>query len=175
MSSKIKALCVKHREIIVYIIVGVLTTIFCWTLCFIGEHFIFDVNKPFQNFLNNTIDWVAGVSFSFPLNRKWVFKSRNPKWVGEFLKFALSRVSTWFLDVLVMFIFVNVWTFIPLFTRWLGKIGWELTSEGIEKVNYWFAKIFISSVLVMVVNYIFSKLLVFKKKKDADEASVENA
>lgn len=174
MSSKIKALCVKHREIIVYIIVGVLTTIFCWTLCFIGEHFIFDVNKPFQNFLNNTIDWVAGVSFSYPLNRKWVFKSQNPKWLGEFYKFALSRVSTWILDVLVMFIFVNVWTFIPAFTKLFNKIGWELTGDEVAKVNYWFAKIFISAVLVMIVNYIFSKLLVFKKKKDSPEAADAN-
>ncbi|MBP5669250.1 MAG: GtrA family protein, partial [Lachnospiraceae bacterium] len=92
--------------------------------------------------LNNTLNWIAGVCFAYPLNRKWVFKSTNPQIFKEFLGFASSRLSTWVLDVFIMWLTVNIF-------HW----------------NYWICKIFISSVLVMVVNYIFSKFLIFRKKK----------
>lgn len=169
MISKIKDLCVKYREIIVYIIVGVMTTIFCWVMCWIGEHFIFDVNNAWQNFVNNTINWILGVSFAFPLNRKWVFKSTSPNWGAELLKFASSRVSTWALDVLIMFLFVNVISFVSPIGKVTAWLGMDCTPETLEKINYWFVKIFISSVVVMVVNYVFSKLFVFRKKKTKEE------
>lgn len=160
----------KYREIIVYIIVGVMTTVFCWTLAWVFKRFILDVTDPFQNFLNNTINWVAGVSFAYPLNRKWVFKSKNPKIMNEYFKFALSRVSTWVVDVVIMWFFVNVWTFISIINKVALSQGITLTEDSLVSINYWIAKIFISSVVVMIVNYIFSKLLVFKKKdEETDE------
>ena len=81
--------------------------------------------------------------FAYPLNRKWVFKSKNPKILKEFLGFASSRVSTLIMDIVIMWLTVNV-------------IG----------MNYWIAKIFISSVIVTIANYVFSKLLIFKKKEN---------
>ena len=168
---KLKELIVKYREIIVYIIVGVLTTLFCWIIAWILEQFVFDTTDSFQNFLLNSIDWVAGVLFAYPLNRKWVFKSTNPHIIAEFFGFAGSRVTTWVLDVFIMWIFVNV---IP-FTNGLRKItqhfGFSFTQDELDSLNYWVAKIFISSVLVMVGNYVFSKLLIFRKKKPEDKAS----
>ncbi len=166
--KKIKELCIKYREIIVYLIVGVANTIFCWVLCWIFEHFIFDANDPFQNFLINTLDWVAGVLFAFPLNRKWVFKSKNPQVFKELIGFAGSRLTTWALDVLIMWLFVNVWpltNFVTkLFGYWLDKFCIDH-----DTANFWFVKILISSVLVMIANYCFSKLLVFRNKKDDNE------
>ena len=166
--KKIKELCIKYREIIVYVIVGVATTIFCWVLCWVFEHFIFDANDPIQNFLINTLDWVAGVLFAFPLNRKWVFKSKNPQVFKEFTGFAGSRLTTWALDVLIMWLFVNVWPLTDFVTKllgyWLNKF-----SIDPDTANFWFVKILISSVLVMIANYCFSKLLVFRKKKDDKE------
>lgn len=166
--TKIKELMVKYREIIVYVIVGGLTTVFCWTICWLMERFVFDPNDSLQNFAINTISWVAGVSFAYPLNRKWVFRSTNPNVVKEYMSFAGSRLSTWGLDVVLMWLFVNV---IPL-TKPLNKlasaVGFDLNETQQDKLNYWFAKIFISSVLVMIANYIFSKLLIFKKK-DTDK------
>lgn len=161
--SKIKELCIKYREIIVYIIVGVINTIFCWAFCLLLEQFIFDETIPWQNFAINTIDWIAGVLFAFPLNRKWVFRSTNPHWVKELIGFSGSRVSTLLLDVFIMWLFVNVW---PL-TNFVVKItGFFHIQMDPDTANFWFVKIFISSVLVMIANYVFSKLLVFKKKKE---------
>lgn len=163
----------KYREIVVYIIVGFMTTFFCWGLAWLCKQFIFDVTDSFQNFLSNTVNWVAGVTFAFPLNRKWVFKSKNPHFMQEYFKFAMSRITTWAVDVLIMWIFVNVWTFIPIIEKVALSRGTVLAEDTLVTINYWIAKIFISSVVVMIVNYVFSKLLVFKKKKDVEENTSE--
>lgn len=141
MIEKIKELCVKYREIIVYLIVGVLTTIVSWGAAFLGKLFLDVEGSSLQNFINNTISWVVGVLFAYPLNRKWVFQSTNPQIMKEFLGFASSRISTWIMDIVIMWFTVNI-----------------------LNMNYWIAKIFISAVVVTIANYVFSKLLIFKKK-----------
>ena len=141
MVDKIKELMKKYEEIIVYLIVGVLTTIFSWAACFVAEVLGLDPTSDVQNFIINSIGWAAGVLFAYPLNRKWVFHSTNPKIMKEFVGFAGSRVSTWGLDIVIMWFTVNL-----------------------LHMNYWIAKIFISSVIVTILNYVFSKLLIFKKK-----------
>lgn len=163
-----KALLEKYREIIVYLIVGVLTTIFCWVVAW-ALTFVLDTTVSIQNAIINSLSWVAGVLFAFPLNRKWVFKSENPHVMKEFIGFAGSRVSTWALDVLIMWLFVNVWPLTKLVTWLCGLVGMEVNDGNIDKLNYWFAKIFISAVLVTIANYVFSKVFIFKKK-DSDEA-----
>ena len=141
MIEKIKALCVKYREIIIYLIVGVLTTVFSWAACWVAKLFL-DSTDTLQNNIINTIGWVAGVCFAYPLNRRWVFRSTNPKIVQEFLGFAASRLSTWALELVIMTVTVNM-----------------------LHMSYWIAKIFIAAVLVTILNYVFSKLLIFKNKK----------
>ena len=133
----------KYREIIVYLIVGVLTTIFSWGVAYVGKLFLDVDGSSFQNFINNLLSWVAGVLFAYPLNRKWVFQSTNPQIFKEFAGFASSRVSTLIMDVVIMWLTVNVWG-----------------------MNYWIAKICISAVIVTIANYVFSKLLIFKKKSE---------
>lgn len=162
-----KALLEKYREIIVYLIVGVLTTIFCWVSAWIFKFWL-DSDDAIQNVVINSLSWCAGVLFSFPLNRKWVFKSTNPHVFKEFAGFTGSRVSTWFLDILIMWLFVNVCPPTGLI-RWLVElIGKEATPEAMSSYTYWFAKVCISAVLVTIANYIFSKLFIFKKAKDTD-------
>ena len=80
--DKIKQLFVKYEEIIIYLIVGVLTTIVSWGAAWVAKFFL-DDTVVWENGVINTISWVAGVLFAYPLNRKWVFKSTNPKvlWV----------------------------------------------------------------------------------------------
>jgi len=168
MNEEKVSLFEKYREIIVYIIVGVMTTLYCFFMNWVLTLFM-DAQVPAINFFLQTINWVLGVTFAFPLNRKWVFHSTNPKWIQEFLKFSASRISTWAVDVLVMLFFVNVCPLTGLakvIVSVLEKMGREMS---IEDANYWFVKIFISSVLVMVINYIFSKLIVFKKEKKTEE------
>ena len=140
MIQKVKELLIKYEEIIAYLIVGVLTTIVSWGACFVAE-LLLDPDQTVQNAIINTIGWVAGVVFGYFTNRKYVFKSTNPDMMKEFVAFAGGRVSTWILDIVIMFVTVNL-----------------------IHMNYWVAKIFISSVLVMIANYVLSKLFVFKKK-----------
>lgn len=142
MFERIKLLLIKHREIIVYLIVGVMTTLVSWIASFLLKLFL-DSGHVFQNFLINTGGWIAGVCFAYPTNRIFVFRSTNPRILAEFLGFSASRLSTWILDILVMALTVNVFS-----------------------MDYWIAKIFISSVLVTVLNYVISKLLIFRSKKE---------
>lgn len=145
MIQKGKELLVKYREIVVYLIVGVMTTIVSWAACFLLERPL-DADVTWQNVLINTFGWAAGVLFAYPLNRKWVFQSTNPEVIREFLGFASSRLSTWGLDLFVMWLMVNI-----------------------LHVHYWIAKICISSVLVTIANYVFSKVFIFKKKEGGAE------
>ncbi len=146
MIEKIKALCVKYREILVYLIVGVLTTVVSWAAKFLWN-FLFYAGTAHPTSLQNTVlsvvNWVAGVAFAYPTNRKWVFRSKNPNILAEASGFVTSRLATLFLDWAVMQLLGNV----------LG-------------INLYVAT-FISAVLVVVGNYVFSKLFVFNKKKDA--------
>lgn len=150
MIEKIKKLLIKYEEIITYLIVGVLTTIVSWGTCWIFEATFLDPDIGWQNAVINTLGWVAGVLFGYVTNRKYVFKSTNPRIWKEFCQFAGSRVSTLLLDLGIMSVTVNM-----------------------IHMNYWIAKILISSVLVMIANYVFSKLFVFKKdKKTGTESDI---
>lgn len=158
----------KYREIIIYLIVGVLTTIVSWGACFVAKLFL-DPTQELQNFIINTIGWVAGVVFAYPLNRKWVFKSNNDKIVKEFMGFASSRLSTWILDILIMWFFVNICPLNNLIIKVCSWLNISLATADIDSVNYWVVKICISAVLVTILNYVFSKLLIFKKPKKASD------
>lgn len=132
----------KYEEIIVYLIVGVLTTIVSWFCMFFVNIVIF--GNPLnptsaQNLILSVVNWTAGVAFAFPTNRKFVFKSTNPNIFSELVKFIGSRLFTLFLDIGLRQV--------------LGFMG----------VNVYITT-FISAVLVIIGNYIFSKLLVFRKK-----------
>ncbi len=135
----------KYEEIVNYLIVGFATTGVYMVACFIFERFIWDPTIPVENALINTCGWVVGVIFAYFTNRKYVFKSENDDMKSEIVKFFGGRVVTWALDVFIMWLLVNKWG-----------------------VNYWIAKIFVSCVLVMIANYLISKLVVFTaSKKDA--------
>ncbi len=171
--DKIKAFYKKHEEIIVYLIVGVLTTIFSWLACFVAKFFL-DSEDTFQNLILTTITWLSGVLFSYPLSRLWVFKSKNKNIPKEFLGFAGSRLSTYFLDMFIMWFFVNVLPFTPLILKICNSLSLQFQPETLDTINYWFVRVCISAVLVTILNYVFSKVLIFRKKKDpAEQASKE--
>lgn len=169
-----KKLYEKYREIIIYLIVGVLTTIVSWGACFVAKLCGLDSENDIQNFIINTIGWVVGVLFAYPLNRKWVFKSTNPKILKEFFGFAASRLGTWILDILIMYVFINVWKIFLPACEYLHEHVSFLSKMEMDNLHYWFVKICISAVLVTILNYVFSKLLIFGKKKGkGEEKSLE--
>ncbi len=128
----------KHREIIAYLIVGVLTTVVSW-IVYALLRLVLDMNDPVQVQIAVFMRWFAGVLFAYFTNRKYVFQSRDPKMLLEFLKFVGSRVTTLLSDMFIMWLMVSV----------LG-------------INDWIATV-TSAVVVTVLNYIFSKMLVFRK------------
>ena len=144
MIEKIKELCIKYREIIVYLIVGVLTTLVAWGCKFLWN-FIFYAGTKFptvaQNSVLSVVENVSGIAFAYPTNRRWVFQSKNPNILAEFVSFVGSRAATWILGWLLNMLLVNV----------LG------VSVFISTV--------VVGVLVVIGNYVFSNLLVFRKKK----------
>jgi len=142
---------VKQQEIIVYLVVGVLTTIVAWGSKFLFNFFVYgnaDKHDSLQTWVLAIVNWTVGVIFAYFVSRAYVFKSHGPM-LPEAGKFALSRLITFFIDLLAMWILD--------------------TNLGI---NFYIATL-ISSVIVTVLNYIFSKLLVFskKKKKEATDAN----
>jgi putative flippase GtrA len=142
MIEKIKELCTKYEEIIAYLIVGVLNTLVSWAAWFLCAYTVLDALVVWQNVLLSVIAWVVGVVFGYFMNRIFVFKSKEPNILKEFLQFSGGRVSTWALDAVMMVLMVNI-----------------------LNINEAFSKIFVS-VLVMIGNYLISKLFVFKNKEN---------
>lgn len=140
MIKKGIALYKKYEEIVNYLIVGVLTTVVSWLAYALCKLFM-NVDNAVQMQAAVVIRWIAGVIFAYFTNRRFVFKSKNPNMLKEAFDFTTSRLVTLFLDMFVMWLLPTVF-----------------------HMNDWVST-FISAVLVTVTNYIFSKFLVFRKKK----------
>lgn len=139
MIKKIKALYIKYKEIINYLIVGGLTT-FVALVVYYGSVLTFlNPNNGIELQIANILSWIAGVIFAYFTNRKYVFESKNPNKLQEAAKFTASRLVTLFLDMAIMFIGVTLLKF----------------NDKIIKL--------VAQVLVIIGNYIFSKLFVFNK------------
>ena len=141
MKKKLLELYKKHEEIVNYIIVGVLTTIFSWMVYAVSIWTFLDTENPIELQIANILSWVAGVAFAYVTNRKYVFKSTEKNILKEAVNFSASRISTLLLDMVVMFVMV--------------------TLMGINDI----ISKFVSSVLVTIGNFLISKLFVFHKKQ----------
>lgn len=135
--SKIMDLLKKHWDVVTYLFFGVLTTAVNYA-----------VYLPCYNLLglsaavSNVIAWGVAVAFAYLTNKPWVFKSHD--WSAEVVmpeltKFVACRIGSGVLETGIIFVFVD----------WLAFDG------NVFKL--------ITSVLVVILNYIGSKLLVFKK------------
>ncbi len=137
MIARIKSLILKHRQIILYLIFGVLTTAVDWLISFALYAAGINVHVA------DVIAWICAVLFAFVTNRKLVFESteRTPRAIArELAVFSGGRVTTLLLQELIVLVFYDL-------------LSW----------NPYFVKI-IAAVLVVVLNYLISKLLVFRKK-----------
>lgn len=139
--QKIIELFNKYKEIIMYLIFGVLTTVVSLVTYYALTLTILNPEKAMQLQLANIISWIVSVSFAYVTNRKFVFESKSEDIVKEATSFVGGRVLTLLLDMAIMFIFV---TLLHL-------------NDKIFKI--------VSQVLVIVTNYVISKLFVFKENK----------
>ena len=139
MLKKLLNLYKKYKQIINYLIVGGLTTLLCLAVYYLSIFTFLNPDNGIELQIANVSSWIVGVIFAYFTNRKFVFESNNLNKLKESTKFVASRLFTLFLDMLIMFIGVTI-------LKFDNKI----------------IKIF-SQVIVIVGNYIFSKLFVFKK------------
>lgn len=139
--EKIKELMLKYKEVILYLIFGVLTTVVSLIVYYACVYTFLDPNSAFQLQVANVLSWVAGATFAYVTNRKFVFESKEENKLKEATKFFASRITTLLLDMAIMFLGVTLLRF----------------NDKIIKI--------ISQVAVIVANYVFSKIFVFKKKE----------
>ncbi len=140
MKNKIKKTYRKYEEIINYLIIGGLTTIIYLISYYVCVYTILDPKVALELQLANIISWICSVVFAYFTNRKFVFKSKNKNKVKEMISFTSSRVITLLMDMALMYLIVTV-----------------------LKENDKIAKLIVQ-VVVIIGNYIISKLFVFKKE-----------
>lgn len=137
MINKIKELLIKYKSVLVYVVVGGLTT-----AVHMGVYYIPGVNKIDPAWIRNTIAWIAAVLFAFWGNRTFVF-TENTKGqrvtLRELGEFVAARVFSLVVENII----------ITVLTDGFG------VSDELVKIP--------SSVIVVVLNYITGKL-VFRKK-----------
>lgn len=138
--EKIKELYKKYEEVITYLITGVLTTIISLIVYYICVYTIFNPENAFLLQCANIISWVISVTFAYVTNRIFVFKSKEKNILKEGTKFYCARISTLVLDMVFMWLTVTIF-------------GWN---DKLMKI--------IDNIVVIIINYIISKFLVFIKK-----------
>lgn len=154
--KQIIVLIKKYQEIISYLFWGFMTTIVSWgtysifALMFQGlksDIDLFGLRMSLVVLIANILSWIFAMLFAFVTNKIWVFQSKSWKRqvvLPEFGKFVSARAVTGIMEIVL----------VPL----LVGIGLNQTIFGIEGMV---AKVLVS-VLVVVLNYIFSKLFIFK-------------
>ena len=143
----LKHFIVKHREIIIFLSTGLMSTLLSWFIFWIGTLFLDIEGSWFQNALCNTMKWVVTLCFGYFANRIFVFQSQSAKILKEFLEFGFCRLSILALDIRVMWLTVNL-------------LQWDK----------WFSVIFISTPMITIANYYICKYVVFNKQKEPQKA-----
>ncbi len=150
MIEKIRALVIKHWDIVSYLFFGVLTTVVGIGVIWLASDCLEKIAlaediawlKEYGGAVSNTISWIVAVAFAYLTNKPFVFKSHD--WsaktvLPELGKFVGGRATSWVVETLLIHLTVDVYG---------GNIVfWKL----------------ITGVLVVIMNYIVSKLLVFRK------------
>lgn len=142
------------REAVAYVIFGVLTTL-------VNLAVYWTANRLFGQelyLLNNVIAWVIAVAFAYITNKLWVFESKS--WeralvVRELQQFIFARLFSLGVEELGLYLMIEVLSF--------ERLNWTLSGYSFSGADL--AKI-IMQVVVVLLNYVFSKLLIFRKPKN---------
>ena len=129
----------KYKEMILYLIVGGLTT-----LINVVSYWLFAHPLSLNTVISTVLAWFVSVLFAFFANKIVVFGSKSYEkkvFLKEMLLFFVSRAATGALDVAIMYIFVDLLLF----------------NDVVIKI--------ISNVIIIILNYVISKFLVFGKNK----------
>ena len=142
--KKIIELYKKYEEVINYLIMGVLATVVNLGVKYALLFTVLDASNATQLQIAVVISWIAACLFAYVTNRIIVFKSKSKEILKEFISFISARILTLGMEMLIMFIFV---TALGLNSD-LWVVIWSIVAQ----------------VVVIVANYIFSKLFIFKQK-----------
>ena len=126
----------KYREQLLYLFFGGVTTLVSWASFYVCMHWLHIPTVP-----SNVISWILAVAVAYVTNRKWVFESTATGFrrvIKEIISFTVSRLLSLGVETLLLWITVDI-------------CGWN---DMLMKV--------IISIAVVIINYIFSKFLVFK-------------
>lgn len=143
--QKIIDLYKKYEEIVNYLIMGVLATAVNLGVKYALLFTVLEASNPTQLQIAVVISWIVACLFAYVTNKIIVFKSKDTKIFKEFLSFVSARLLTLGMEMLIMFVFV---TALGLNSD-LWVIIWSLVAQ----------------VVVIVANYVFSKLFIFKNSK----------
>ena len=139
MLKKIWDLYIKYKEAILYLVFGVLTTLINIVTYAVCSHLF-----HMDTIISNGIAWVFGVAFAYVTNKIFVFESKTDTFkalIKECVSFVGCRLATGAMDMAIMYITVDV-------------LKWP---DIVMKV--------IANVLVIVLNFVFSKLFIFANGK----------
>ena len=173
--KKIKELIIKYKEFILYMVFGAGTTLVSIVTYALAQlpmgSFVHDetvlftigtlavTKKYLAIFIAKVISWIAAVIFAFVTNKLWVFESKSWEFsvaFREFWLFVFARLATGPIE----------WLGVP-FLVGLGM------NQTLFKIEGFYANL-ICMALVVILNYVFSKLIIFKKKDEPEEPEEES-
>ena len=143
MKKRIQSLFV--NELLAYLFFGIATTL----VSILSRLVIYQLTH--RELLATGLANIIGILFAFITNDRIVFKQARQNWPSRLVKFFLARLSTFLLDLFLTFLFVS---------QFPNIIG-QFVNDNIDKVNS--IETVISQFLIIILNYIFSKVFIFKK------------
>ncbi len=121
------------RELVLYVVFGAFTF-----FVNIAVYFLFEDVLGVNYLISNIVAWFFSVLFAYITNRIWVFESKSPDILKEMSLFFGGRIFSGVVDTALMYLFIDV----------------MMIGDAISKI--------VVQIIVIVLNYIFSKLIVFK-------------
>lgn len=153
----IKKLFLKYKEIISYVFFGVLATVVN-----LVSFKLFELILGEKLYLvTNVVSWLITVIFAYFTNKLWVFESKSWKAnvvIKELIGFFGARIFSLVVEEAGLWLMIDICH--------MGNISWDILSVNIN--GNMIAKI-IMQVVVVILNYVFSKLIIFKKKKNDEK------
>ena len=134
-----------NNELLAYLFFGITTTI----VSILSRLIIYQLTH--QELLSTALANIIGILFAFITNDTIVFKQSRENWPIRLMRFTLARLSTFLLDLFLTFLFV---------TQFPNIIG-QFVNNNINRVNR--IETIIAQFLIIILNYIFSKVFIFKK------------
>lgn len=159
MMKTINRLYNKYKEVILYVIFGILTTLVNFAAFWLFTKILGE--KLYL--LNNAIAWIISVIFAYITNKLFVFdsKSFNIKiLMKEITSFVAARLFSFGIEELGIWLFVDILNFGE---RAVTIFNFTITGQMVAKV--------LLAVIVVIMNYFFSKFIIFTKEKDNNKSA----